>query len=1051
MTEITEAIKLFGGFVTKVSLNTGWGSQSSTAQISIVYEGDGPLNSNDFSKNFPEPGTCVGISIGELKFAGIFQRYTHNKDINGYTYNIVLESPAKVLDGVQLILDTFQNSGYLGQGNFNNQIKNVWNPFALLENLNYGGIFGGANVNSAGFPGYELFSLLGPISRNETRVGGKINYGENEYELDVEEVLKVLTSIPNYHMYRIKGPIQSITSALDDFASLFMHDYILKVEPKNGQITNGIIKDPVIKVMLIDRSKPKDGTAIKQIVQNYEKEGKLISADIGKELNDAVTQKLVLGGPATRYYICYKDMLVQIWGRTKGISPRYVTSIVLDDGTLYPPDIMEVRCAMHSFDSWILFQVLRKYKKISNPVVDRYSDALFTHVRLDEFSLGRIATGKFSAVDFIDSTLKSAEKRNLVTQGKFVYEELQKIHNSIKAAGEEYWGRKFGIPLLKEPGGQFNNVKFVTEDYQYINSWEVTDSAWWDHGIFVNDITFYDGEGKLKSLSSWEFNPVDYDYTNLGNGYAFDRNNNIASVVSLEKDIIWDNGNPYCFAEVPAVSIYDQYTTDHNGLAWLLNMYFNYSFDSLSNLFTLSAESGSNLYGIAPARVTPNYITVPQVSTRYRYGPWWNSKANNGKAEVVIEESLSPEVFGGVYNMNSVGETYAVVINAEISGRETGSIQTPGLPESNIADYFLGAGPLVTGMDIDIGLEGLTTSYRFNTWTPEFGRLAKYNIDRLANFNKSLFKFVQDRGSKKDIRRPFEIPKYKDQWLGKRMRSTLTGVGGLNIITGQFFDGDDSKKRVVSTGGVIPNQVANISRNFDNVYGCSPEQIFTPVKTKKEKKAIQSTSPEIQEKVTNSGNKTEPSSKTLDPYFNHKNDFTVAVHGEKKPEDLNIQNQKTPPETIKTMGLRAPLILSGWGFGLDMKKAPYKKDKPTEYPDDIGERRDLWKTGPVDLRWDEVRKVWSCGVDVIEGFLLTDVTPAQSFKKPTTFEVDIYRNYDKIDQNGKVSPVAERDIKSSGEKLTGVNRDTVLTLKAGTRVILMRINYEWRIFDYSCA
>ena len=1073
-----EQIELFGGLVLNARTNTGWGSQSSNAQVDLVYDKDGPLSGQDYSKNFPEMGTCVGLKIGELKFAGLFQRYGQQRSLDGYKYNIVIESPSRALDGVQVILDTFQGSNYFGMGTFTNQVNNVWNPFAIRENFNYGGIFGGSNVNSLGFPGYECFTLLEEISRGEHAFGGKIKYGNTEFELDLTEVKQLLLSIPNYHMYRIKGPVQTLSSILDDVCSLLMHDYVVTVEPKNGSIENGVIENAVIKIRLVDKSRPPDQNVIKQIVNKLEADQKLISADLGKELNDAVTQKVVVGGPATRYATLPRPVLSQIWGRTKNVMPQYTENIVLDNGMFYPPNIMEVRCAMHSFDSWVLFHVIRRYLGIANNIVDRYANLLFTNVRIDEFVINRIATGKASAIDFMDSTFKSAQQKNEITVGKFLYEDLEKIHNSIKSAGEEYWGRKYFVYLPQEPGGIANNIKFIQGDYQYINSWEIADSAWAENTQF-QDISFYDGEGKLKPTATWNFDKNNNDYTNLGNGYCFTSGGGIASVINLEKDIIWKNGSPACVVELPAVQYIDVYTTQSNGLAWLLNIYFGYSFQQLAGLFTLTAESGTNNYGIAPMRVDPINVGVPQQSTRYRWGPWWNYKGLNGKAEFILEDSLTPETYGGRNGMSDVGLTYAAVVNAEVSGRESGSIETYGIPESNVAERFLRSGPYVSSMSVNYSISGFTTSYTFNTWTPEFGKLAKFNADRFSTINKNMIAFMQNARSKFE-KRPFAAPQYKDAYLGKFSKNLFglnAGLGfaamGLNVDPEEPKEGDDEnqenleqegenaqpqpkqiKKRTIAAFGNPQTQIGNMSKNFKNTYGCSIEQIFSPVASREDKKT-DTDGPELQKPDTDE-NLIAPTAENYDPYFTQSNDFTLAIHGEEQNAntDLNLnnpQNVANKPKLVRTMGFRGPMLLSGWGRGIDMKAAPYdseadQSERFTQLPN-IGQQRHLWKTGPVDLRWDEERKTWGAGFDFIEGILETDVTEAESFEEPTEFTVNIARSSHFIELEGAKM---DNKVVLTGETIKGMNRDKSLALAEGSYVVCLRINYEWRIIFYSC-
>src|SRR5690606_16887056 len=49
-------------------------------------------------------------------------------------------------------------------------------------------------------------------------------------------------------------------------------------------------------------------------------------------------------------------------------------------------------------------------------------------------------------------------------------------------------------------------------------------------------------------------------------------------------------------------------------------------------------------------------------------------------------------------------------------------------------------GPNVTNITVTVGPEGLTTQYEFRTFTPKFGRFAKYNAERLKQIGKQKLK-----------------------------------------------------------------------------------------------------------------------------------------------------------------------------------------------------------------------------------------------------------------------------------------------------------------------
>lgn len=93
-----------------------------------------------------------------------------------------------------------------------------------------------------------------------------------------------------------------------------------------------------------------------------------------------------------------------------------------------------------------------------------------------------------------------------------------------------------------------------------------------------------------------------------------------------------------------------------------------------------------------------------------------------------------------------------------------------------------------------------------------------------------------------------------------------------------------------------------------------------------------------------------------------------------------------PKDASRPMSLRGPLVMTGWGFNTEGKPVPnMKRDAldrednprsenygmPINMPATLLEanpsnkflhnhmgRIDKWKTGPVDLRWDDIRKVW---------------------------------------------------------------------------------------------
>jgi hypothetical protein len=66
-------------------------------------------------------------------------------------------------------------------------------------------------------------------------------------------------------------------------------------------------------------------------------------------------------------------------------------------------------------------------------------------------------------------------------------------------------------------------------------------------------------------------------------------------------------------------------------------------------------------------------------------------------------------------------------------------------------------------------------------------------------------------------------------------------------------------------------------------------------------------------------------------------------------------------EPYRGIGLRAPVVLVGWGFDSSNKPVPNATpgSPGNSFATDYLKKPELWKAGPLDVRWDESRGVWS--------------------------------------------------------------------------------------------
>ena len=109
-----------------------------------------------------------------------------------------------------------------------------------------------------------------------------------------------------------------------------------------------------------------------------------------------------------------------------------------------------------------------------------------------------------------------------------------------------------------------------------------------------------------------------------------------------------------------------------------------------------------------------------------------------------VDTSMKPETYGSVQAMDEVGFGSVFSGLARIEAIETGVVELAKEPDFNLGDRFAASGPYITNLDISAGTGGIKTSYKFSTFTPNFGKLNKYNADRIARINKAALQFAND-------------------------------------------------------------------------------------------------------------------------------------------------------------------------------------------------------------------------------------------------------------------------------------------------------------------
>ena len=111
---------------------------------------------------------------------------------------------------------------------------------------------------------------------------------------------------------------------------------------------------------------------------------------------------------------------------------------------------------------------------------------------------------------------------------------------------------------------------------------------------------------------------------------------------------------------------------------------------------------------------------------------------------------------------------------------------------------------------------------------------------------------------------------------------------------------------------------------------------------------------------------------------------------------------------IRAVGFKAPMVLTGWGYDTEDNPVPVDTGNPTLFHPESSWNMHHWKSGPVDLRWDNERGVWTGG-NTTKVYLvkLTNLYTPPSF----SFEVDRSNSRDQYARN---APDTLRTFDSTG-------------------------------------
>jgi len=160
-----------------------------------------------------------------------------------------------------------------------------------------------------------------------------------------------------------------------------------------------------------------------------------------------------------------------------------------------------------------------------------------------------------------------------------------------------------------------------------------------------------------------------------------------------------------------------------------------------------------------PSPVYPDMVAMPLTSKERCYGPWLSSSTLStdspvrysnigGRVEFVKDENLAPWNFAGYQLMNEAGKLRAQFSNSLLLFSERGSFTIPEAPTGlAIGTALNNVGPLVTSVDVKVGIDGYRTTVKMDLYTSRFGKLQKQKEQAIAQISRERQKIIDQNNA----------------------------------------------------------------------------------------------------------------------------------------------------------------------------------------------------------------------------------------------------------------------------------------------------------------
>lgn len=443
----------------------------------------------------------------------------------------------------------------------------------------------------------------------------------------------------------------------------------------------------------------------------------------------------------------------------------------------------------------------------------------------------------------------------------------------------------------------------------------------------------------------------------------------------------------------------------------------------------------------------------------------WSDPTNTaGKTDYQRNSEFAPWNFGNMTRLNLAGDAYARTRLSNHYVIEQGQVSVPDAPEISMGQALVYGGPLVTQMTVSFGQGSspVTTTYTMKTYTPDYGKLGQQYIAAIKRSG-------QEARKANRMFRVYALDKYKTasekifaHWNQRAKWSVRYNTGSSHdILSGHYAgdpaDWDTSQCNVITTElrKHLPALGGNNNTRWNSKAAMDMNGLLRPFSTnfsdwkyrfptygQTNAMSDRDDSEELRKhSLFYTKDQCPPiwckephmpiTVETLSPFHGSEkamNDFVMTDDEESVGHDIEFitrdgvyptymsirrpEDNYSESHWYRAMALRGPLVIAGWGFDTDNKPVPNAggdQGQEMAFEKDWLRKPHRWKVGPVDLRWDHRRQVWTAPAEkkIVWATLCGPLLPARCTPGIIISEED------QVDEKGEPLEIAACQFSSS--------------------------------------